>query len=63
MGLYKENKNAKVGTLIECPICHKRFKKFNIHKHFAVDTAKINFTIGMMVIGINTICLMMSMIG
>ena len=27
MGLYRNNKAAKVGELIECPVCHAKFKK------------------------------------
>lgn len=27
MGLYRNNKAAKVGELIECPVCHTKFKK------------------------------------
>jgi uncharacterized protein (DUF2225 family) len=26
-GLYKINKEAKVGEIIECPICHTKFAK------------------------------------
>ena len=26
-GLYKINKEAKVGEIIECPICHNKFAK------------------------------------
>ena len=27
MGLYKINKQKKVGATIECPVCHKKFLK------------------------------------
>ena len=37
IGLYKENKKAKVGTLIECPVCHTKFKKIQYSQAFSVS--------------------------
>jgi hypothetical protein len=43
MGLYKENKNAKVGTLIECPICHTKFRKIQYSQAFCCGHCKDKF--------------------
>lgn len=43
MGLYKDNKKAKVGTLIECPVCHKKFKKIQYSQAFCCGHCKDKF--------------------
>ena len=40
MGLYKTNKQAKTGTIIECPVCHKRFKKIQYSQAFCCGRCK-----------------------
>lgn len=32
--LYKANKQAKVGEIIECPVCHTKFKKIQWSQAF-----------------------------
>ena len=32
--LYKDNSKAKVGTIVECPYCHKRFYKKTYQQKF-----------------------------
>lgn len=43
MGLYKNNKSAKVGTEIECPVCHKRFIKKSYQQAFCCGECKDKF--------------------
>ena len=43
MGLYKNNKSAKVGTEIECPVCHKRFIKKSYQQAFCCKDCKDKF--------------------
>ena len=43
MELYKDNKNAKVGTIIECPICHTKFKKTQYSQAFCCTKCKDKF--------------------
>jgi len=43
MGLYKTNKAAKVGTIIECPVCHTRFKKIQYSQAFCCAHCKDKF--------------------
>ena len=43
MGIYKENKNASVGTLIECPVCHKKFIKKQYSQAFCCLQCKDKF--------------------
>ena len=43
IGLYKENKKAKVGTIIECPICHTKFKKIQYSQAFCCTRCKDKF--------------------
>ena len=43
MGLYKNNKKAKVGELIECPVCHKKFKKRQYSQAFCCTKCKDKF--------------------
>jgi ribosomal protein L37AE/L43A len=43
MGLYKNNKSAKVGTEIECPVCHKRFIKKSYQQAFCCGECKVKF--------------------
>jgi len=40
MGLYKTNKGAKSGTIIECPVCHKKFKKIQYSQAFCCGKCK-----------------------
>ena len=40
MGLYKTNKGAKTGTIIECPVCHKKFKKIQYSQAFCCGKCK-----------------------
>lgn len=40
MGLYKTNKQAKTGTIIECPVCHKKFKKIQYSQAFCCGHCK-----------------------
>lgn len=43
MGLYKNNKAAKVGTEIECPVCHTKFKKRQYSQAFCCTECKDRF--------------------
>ena len=43
MGLYKDNKSTKVGTIIECPVCHKKFKKIQYSQAFCCRFCKDKF--------------------
>ena len=43
MGLYKNNKSAKVGTEVECPTCHKRFIKKSYQQAFCCKDCKDKF--------------------
>ena len=40
MELYENNKNAKVGSQIECPVCHKIFKKIQYSQAFCCSHCK-----------------------
>ena len=40
MGLYKNNKEAKTGMIIECPVCHKKFKKIQYSQAFCCGHCK-----------------------
>lgn len=42
-GLYKINKEAKVGETIECPICHSKFKKIQYSQAFCCSKCKDKF--------------------
>lgn len=42
-GLYKTNKDAAVGDLIECPICHSRFIKRQYSQAFCNAKCKDKF--------------------
>lgn len=52
-GLYRTNKKAKVGEIIECPVCHIKFKKIQWRRLSVADIAKINFGTDKIRIGIN----------
>lgn len=43
MGLYRKNKTAKVGELIECPVCHTKFKKKQYSQAFCCICCKDRF--------------------
>jgi endogenous inhibitor of DNA gyrase (YacG/DUF329 family) len=43
MGLYKNNKKAKTHSTIECPICHKKFKKVQYSQAFCSGRCKDRF--------------------
>ena len=43
MGLYKKNKEAKTGELIECPVCHTKFKKIQYSQAFCCGHCKDKF--------------------
>ena len=43
MGLYKDNKEAKVHSKIECPICHKVFEKIQYSQAFCSGHCKDKF--------------------
>ena len=43
MGLYHANKDAKVGSIIECPVCHKPFKKIQYSQAFCSGECKDRF--------------------
>lgn len=43
MGLYKNNKSAKVGTNIECPVCHTKFIKKQYSQAFCCTRCKDKF--------------------
>ena len=42
-GLYKTNKEAKVGEEIECPICHTKFVKRQYSQAFCCIKCKDKF--------------------
>lgn len=42
-GLYRSNKEAKVGEIIECPVCHTRFKKIQWAQAFCCGHCKDMF--------------------
>lgn len=42
-GLYKINKEAKVGEIIECPICHTKFAKRQYSQAFCTTSCKDRF--------------------
>ena len=39
-GLYRSNKEAKVGDQIECPICHTKFTKIQYSQAFCSPHCK-----------------------
>jgi len=43
MGLYKINKQKKVGATIECPVCHKKFLKKQYSQAFCCIRCKDKF--------------------
>lgn len=43
MGLYHDNKKAAVGSEIECPVCHKKFKKVQYSQSFCCGECKDRF--------------------
>lgn len=43
MGLYKQNKAAKCGTEIECPVCHRKFIKRQYSQAFCSTKCKDKF--------------------
>lgn len=42
-GLYKINKDAKVGETIECPVCHTQFTKRQYSQAFCSSHCKDKF--------------------
>lgn len=42
-GLYRTNKEAKVGEIIECPVCHIKFKKIQWAQAFCCGHCKDKF--------------------
>lgn len=42
-GLYKTNKEAKVHTIIECPVCHTKFEKIQWSQAFCCTQCKDKF--------------------
>lgn len=42
-GLYKTNKNSKVGEVIECPVCHSKFTKRQYSQAFCCTQCKDKF--------------------
>lgn len=42
-GLYRSNKEAKVGEIIECPVCHTKFTKRQYSQAFCCDQCKDKF--------------------
>lgn len=42
-GLYKTNKEAKVGDIIECPVCHTKFRKIQWSQAFCCTQHKDKF--------------------
>lgn len=42
-GLYRTNKEAKVGEIIECPVCHTRFQKIQWSQAFCCGHCKDKF--------------------
>lgn len=42
-GLYRTNKEAKVGTEIECPVCHTKFIKRQYSQAFCCTQCKDKF--------------------
>jgi uncharacterized CHY-type Zn-finger protein len=43
IGLYKNNKMAKVGDMIECPVCHTKFIKKQYSQAFCCLHCKDKF--------------------
>lgn len=43
MGLYHDNKGAPIGTIIECPVCHKKFEKKQYSQAFCSLECKDRF--------------------
>ena len=43
MGLYKINKQKKVGELIECPVCHTKVVKIQYSQVFCCGNCKDRF--------------------
>lgn len=43
MGLYKDNKKAKVHSIIKCPVCHKKFEKIQYSQSFCCGQCKDRF--------------------
>jgi len=41
--LYKTNKEAKVGEIIECPVCHTKFTKRQYSQVFCQSKCKDRF--------------------
>lgn len=52
-GLYRTNKEAKVGEIIECPVCHIKFKKIQWAQAFCCGHCKDKFWNRQNRIGIN----------
>ena len=52
-GLYRTNKKAKVGEIIECPVCHIKFKKIQWAQAFCCGHCKDSFGTDKIRIGIN----------
>lgn len=42
-GLYKLNKEAKTGEIIECPVCHRKFVKRQYSQAFCCTNCKDKF--------------------
>lgn len=42
-GLYQANKEAKVGEIIECPVCHTKFAKRQYSQAFCCGWCKDKF--------------------
>lgn len=42
-GLYQRNKDAKVGEIIECPVCHTKFTKCQYSQAFCCGHCKDKF--------------------
>ena len=43
MGLYRDNKSAKVGKEIECPVCHTKLIKKHYQQAFCCNECKNKF--------------------
>lgn len=43
IGLYKNNKRAKVGDMMECPVCHTKFIKKQYSQAFCCIHCKDKF--------------------
>lgn len=43
MGLYRFNKESKVGKVIECPVCHCTFRKIQYSQAFCCMSCKDKF--------------------